>query len=189
MVENKIQPISPPISEQEVDLLKRTFKGNEYLLKILRGLFFGFDIKDEDKQLIKKVFASEELRTAIRRKTFPMLKGNDVPIGQIADFWMGTEMNVLGATRDAIYQVVSQKQKVFEMFTKAFNLLENPFGEKVDLDFTPNLSFDPLQVELLARNLYMKSIETGLSFIKTISEMEETKPAEVQEKRKKDSAK
>lgn len=173
--------------QKEIDLLKRTFKGNEELLKKMRALFFGFYLSEEDKKLIRDTFASEELKVVVRKSIFPILNP-DVPIGQVADFWLGTEQNVFGMMKDTIYQAVHSKQQVLDMLKKAMSLLENPDGEKVNVDFNPTMYLaDDLQVNLLARNLYIRTIETGLNVIKTVSESKEETPAQKEKRLKADS--
>src|SRR5574343_126514 len=185
MAENKV--VSTPVSEKEAELLKRTFSGNEYLLKVLRALFLGFPVSDEDKKLVKDTFVNDELKLALRKKTFPILNLTDTPIGQVADFWIGTEQNILGGSRELIAQVVESKQLVYELLTKAFKLLDNPFGEQPNIDVKLNLIADTYQVSLLARNLFIKTIETGLLFAKLTAEQNTVSSSVSKENKEKDS--
>lgn len=177
-----------PTNEVENSLLKAAFKDNEYLLKVVRSLFFGFSVAQEDKEIVQKTFSNPELRVAVRKKIYPLLS-NEVPIGQVADYWMGTESNIYGASRDTIYQSVTSKQKVLDMLESSIKLLEDPNGEQVDLTYSPNLAIDELQTWLLARNLYIKTVETGLNFIKLIADMKEETEEAKQERLVKDSNK
>ena len=170
-------------NEKEADLLKATFKDNEYLLKVLRSLFFGFDVKEEDKEIIKKF--SPELKEAIRKKIYPLLS-NEVPIGQVADFWMGTEQNVFGQSKDSVFQAIASKTETLNMLNRAMELMNNPDGDKIDLSFKHNL-VDELGINLLSRNLYIRTIETGLNFIKLLAEQKSE--VEVKEKQKLNSNK
>ncbi len=180
--------IPTPISQKEAELLQRTFKGNEPLLKTVRSLFFGFDISKDEKEIIKTVFSSSEVKEAFRKKVYPILS-NDMPIGQVADFWLGSEQNLLGAHKDLITQVVESKQMVKTLLERAFELLNNPYGEKIDLSYEPSRFItDPLQTFLLARNLYIKTVEQGLLFVKLTAEQETKIPEVLKEKRRKDSA-
>lgn len=173
--------------QKEVDLLRRSFKDNEELLKKMRALFFGFPMSEADNKLIRDTFASEELKLVVRKSIFPVLNP-DVPIGQVADFWLGTEQNVFGMTKDTIYQAVNSKQEVLAMLHKAMKLLDNPEGDKVSVDYSPSMfPMDELQVNLLARNLYIRTIETGLNIIKGVAETKEETPAEKAKRLKADS--
>lgn len=176
-------------AEKEIDLLKTVFKDNEPLLKLVRSLFFGFDLSDAEKNMIKTSFANPELREAFRKKTYPLID-KDVPIGHEADFWGGMENQIFGRDQHAIRQAVESKQRVLDMFIKAFNSLENPFGDRVDFGYsTESLMMDPLQIKLLARNLYFKTITTALMMIKTICDQEEETPAQKTKRLAKDSMK
>lgn len=178
-----------PISEREAEVLRTAFKGNEYLLKVMRSLFFSFEVSETDKDLVRSTFKNAELRYAVRKKLYPELS-NDMPIGQVADFWMGTETQVFGAQRDTIYQSIHAKKEVLKMFRKAMYLLENPDGEKISLDYDPDrVALDDLQINLIARNIYLKSVENALYFIKMTAEQEVLSSKQIAEKNKKDSAK
>lgn len=174
--------------EKEIELLRRTFKDNEDLLKKMRALFFGFSLSDEDKKVIKNTFASEELKVLVRKSIFPILNP-DVPIGQVADFWLGTEQNVFGQMKDTIYQAVNSKQDVLDMLKIAMKLLDDPDGEKISLEYKPSMYLeDDLQINLLARNLYIRTIESGLLIIKNIADTKEETPAQKAKRLKADSA-
>jgi hypothetical protein len=78
---------------------------------------------------------------------------------------MGAETQMFGAHKDQIKQSIEVKQLVLSMFTKGFNLLSNPDGEKVSTE----IIVDELGINIIARNLYMKAIDTGLFSILTIA--------------------
>ena len=148
-------------------LLKATFSENEPLLKTLRHLWFGLELSETEKSVIKETFSNKELVEAIRHKVYG-LNHFDTPIGQLSDFWVGVEKQIFGASRDTIEQAVQSKMLVLSMFNKAFDLLSNPDGEKVSVDFVPSM-VDGLQIGLIARNLYMQAIETALISTLTIA--------------------
>lgn len=153
-----------PVSEKELALLKSVFMENDFGLRSIRSLFFGYDITPAENEWIKNTFQNAELREAFRKKIYPLMD-NESPIGQVTDFWLGTETQIFGASRDTIFQAVQTKLLVKSYLEQALSLLSNPDGEKIELA-NPVSDVDPLQVRLLARNLYIKTIETGLLFIK-----------------------
>jgi len=155
-------------SNNDLEIIKATFSENEVLLQSIRKLFFGAEITPDEKANIVHTFSNPEVVEVFRRKVYG-LNNLNTPIGQLSDFWLGAESQIFGASRDTIYQAVNSKQLVLEMFTKAFNLLTNPDGEKVDVTINPSLETDPLGIKIIARNLYMKAIETGLSAMQTIA--------------------
>lgn len=157
-------------SNKDIDLIKATFAENDALLVMVRKLFFGYDLTEDEKKAVKSTFSNPEVVEVFRRKVYSV--GNvQTEIGHINDFWFGAEEQIFGANRDTIYQAIASKELVLSMFTKAFNLLTNLDGEKVDTSFNPVIEADPLGIKLIARNLYMKAVETGLHSMKVIAGM------------------
>jgi hypothetical protein len=159
-------------SGKDIDIIKRVFAENDALLIVIRKLFFGVDISDNEKLSVKDTFKDKDVRDVFQRKVYG-LNNFDTPVGQLSDFWMGVEKQIFGAGRDTIRQTIESKQIVFGMFEKAMKLLENPDGEKVDVSTFPSLITDELQVGLIARNLYMQAIETSLLTLKSIAGMKQ----------------
>jgi len=177
-------------SKIEIDneLLKNTFKGNEYLLKVMRKLFFGFPVKPEDKVLIKTTFVNADLREVVRKK-FYAKPGDEVEIGQIADFWIGIpEDKIVGADLDAITQIIEPRKNFVHMVEIALNLLENPDGKVVDLTYNPDNDTE-LRIGLLSRNKFMNVVEAGLNMIKMVAEMKNLSPDEKEKLTNKNSSK
>ena len=66
------------------------------------------------------------------------------------------------------------------MTKMALALLENPDGLRVDVSYDPQQSLvDDLGVNLLARNQYLRHIESQLLYIKMIADTEEKTPAQI----------
>ena len=175
-------------NNKEIDLIKSAFAENDVLLIAVRKLFFGQEISEDEKKMIKATFVNEDVVNALRRKVYG-LNSFETPIGQLSDFWLGVESQIFGASRDTVYQAVMSKELVLDMFTKGFNLLTNPDGEKVNVDINPMIEADPLGVKIIARNLYMKAIETGLLGVKTIAGMKTESTEEAVKRLKQDSSK
>lgn len=163
------------LPEKEVALLKKTFKDNEMLLKLIRAVLFGFDVTEVERKTVQDIFANKELLLSFRKKIYPELS-KESPIGQITDFWMGTEANIFGASRDTIYQAVQSKQKVLTMLEAGLKSLADSTAPCVDISYNPQSVVDELQISLLARNLYMKSVESGLHIINQIVNHKEKTP-------------
>lgn len=177
-----------PQADKDMEMIKAHFAENDELLHLMRRLFFGDELSKEEKDAIKSTFKNKELIETVRRKVYG-LKNFAIPIGHFTDFWLGTEKQVFGAHRDTIEQVMKSKEIVFQMFDKAFRLLENPDGEKVSVDILMDTAIDPLQINLLARNSYMEAIETSLIMIKTIAGKKDETVEETVKRLQKDSAK
>ena len=175
-------------SNKDIDLIKSVFSENDELLVMLRKLFFGYELTTDEKKVVLSNFSNPETIEVLRRKVYSVNNLN-TPIGQLTDFWLGVESQIFGASRDTIYQAIESKKLVIDMFVKGFNLLTNPDGEKVDTNMSPMIESDPLGIKVIARNLYMKAIETALHSVKVIAGMKTETTEEAVKRLKDDSAK
>ena len=169
MLEQKLSTNQIYTSENDNQLLRKHFKGtgnaDSPLLLSIRSLLLGFPITKSEADVIKTTFKNEDVREAFRRKFFNKLS-TDAPIGKEADFWFGTDVEVRDKCTDTIRQVIESKQLTYEMLQQAMNLLEDPFGAKVDVSFDPKRVDDPLQIRFLARNKYIGTVVNCLVQIK-----------------------
>src|SRR5574343_136048 len=155
-------------SNKDSDLIKSTFGENDELLVMVRKLFFGGKLTAEEKKTVTNTFSNPDVVEVLRRKVYGV-NNFETPIGQLSDFWLGAESQIFGATRDTVYQAIMSKELVLSMFIKGLNLLSNPDGERVSINVLNDIETDPLGVNLIARNLYMKSIESALHAVKVIA--------------------
>jgi len=172
----------------ENELIKRVFKGNEALLKVIRSLFFGIKLSKEQKKIIKETFADANTRNIVRKRFFAKF-GDEAEIGQIADFWISVpEEKLVGASLDQIAQIIEPRKRLLEMFDVSIALLENPDGKQVDLAYDPEED-DELYITLLTRNKYMNAVEAGLNMMKMLAEAKDLTPEEQEAVNKKNSSK
>lgn len=189
MTETK--PTQFPASEQEVALLKATFKENDYLLKVLRSLFLGYEVSKADKDLVRSTFSGKaDLQTAVRKKIYPLYT-DDAPLEYLPDVWTGLQTSIFGQSRDNIYQAVVSKNLLLGYLTVAIKLMENPDGETVDLSYNPDISLvsDPLQTKLLGRIMFINTLQSALNMIKVIANTKDESPTTIAEKKTMDSSK
>lgn len=177
-------------NEEEVDALRTAFKGNEEALKIIRALFLGFEVTDQEKGVIRKLFTDNDLLYKAVRNKFYKEAEKDAPIGQNSDFWAGTERNLVGQPTQTIEQVVKSKLRAKDMIMRSLELLKDPNGPQISIslgEHNLDTSIDPLGITLITRNLYLQAVESGVNFIKLVAETDKEKKSE--EEKKKDSAK
>lgn len=155
------------VNEEEIELLKATFEGNEYLLKSIRALMLNLDISDEDKAFIKKTFSNERIVAIFEKKFYPTLDPTS-DIGTASDVWLGVEGMVFGQTESTIAQAIGYKMKALEMTRQGLDLLVNPDGASVSVSYDGKEE-DKLGINLLARNQYVRHVESQLMFIKMVS--------------------
>lgn len=174
-------PISiSSILDEHAALIKTVFKDNGELLRIMRNLFFSFELSKTEKDNVLKNFGkNSKLIEAVRRKMVPLFSDTiDLPVGVVSDYWLGLESEILGAANNAIYQRVNSKIIVFDMLMVAIDLLKNPDGPKVLFTDKPSLN-DEYQIGLLARSLYIRSVGAGLEMLRQIAQMVEKSPDEL----------
>jgi len=154
-------------SNNDIDLIKATFAENDFLLIAVRKLFFGSKLTEEEQSSINAAFKDPKVLEVLRRKIYPVFNA-ETPVGQISDPWLGVEEQIFGASRDTIIQAVNSKAVAMSMFEQAFKSVYG--GEQVSIEYNPaSIVADELGVNLIARNLYMKGVETGLTGVKMIA--------------------
>lgn len=171
----------PKVSERELEVIRKYFKGNEPLLKSIRALMFGLETSQAEKDLIAATFADNELYQIFERRFYPTLS-KDTPIGQVQDVWLGVEQMVFSQSRDTITQALQYKENALKMTRYALDLLRNPNNTPPEVSFSATQA-DPLAVDLLARNQYIRHIEQQLLFLWVIAEQKVTTPSKPQSDR------
>lgn len=161
---------SQKVNEEDAKTIQKTFK-DESILKSMRVLLLGLDVTDGDKSLVRAIFSDIDVRRIVGKRFLPSLT-RESPIGTANDVWMGVESMVFGAPRDTIEQAVKYKELSIEMTRKGLALLENPDGEPMNVQFIPSEhADDPLQVWLLARNQYVRHVESQIMFLWMIANL------------------
>lgn len=153
-------------NEVDLDVLKKHFADNDRLLQLIRAVFFGFDMSKSEKKEVETAFSDASLVEAFRRKLYPQLS-KDAPIETINDFWLEVERSVLGATPDHIRQHIEYKELLWEMLEQGMKRVQDTSLEPVDISVY-GIGADPLQVKLIARNVYLRAVANALVQIKVV---------------------
>lgn len=179
--------------KEEIKVFKEHFFGQEVLLKSIRSLLIGLEVSDEEKKRIQAVFSNQAVLTMFRHRIY-QLDTDDVPLGSLNDLWMGLDAKLQGASTDAIYQAIKVRTRIIKLFQQIESYLRNPFQEKIDL----KVNFDVIEhsfnlaetaCDIMARNMYIKSVDMVLAVIHSLTKNKEETPEEIVEKIKKDSSK
>lgn len=159
--------------QKDVSLIKATFKDNEALLLQVRALMYGIDLLQDEKEHVKNVFSNPALRDLMQRRFLPdIMQSRNHPLGQIQDIWLGAEQMVFGASAIQIEQAMKYKAKAEEFTRHALTLLVSPDGMKVPFGILP-FEQDSLQIDLMARNMYLRHIDQQLMMLNIIANQEE----------------
>ena len=158
------------VSDSEIALIKKTFAENDDLVIALRALFFGLQLTDSERKIIQSTFDGNDALKRVIRKRFLPTVSRENPIGVVTDVWLGVETQIFGVPQDTIFQAIKSKELVISMVKTALNLMDNIDGEKVNVEYDPNgLLTDPYGLKLLARNQFVRHIETQLSWLYVIA--------------------
>lgn len=158
------------VDEKELDLIQRTFKDNDALLQSMRAVMLNLNPSETDKKSVTDTFADNpELYALVYKRFLPTLS-KDTPIGQASDVWLGAEQMVFGQPESAIYQAIEYKERSIEMTRLALEALLDTGKISVDVVFSARKYLnDPMGINLLTRNQFVRHIESQLLFLKLIA--------------------
>jgi hypothetical protein len=148
---------------------------------ILRNLLLGFELNEEELEIVEKL-NTPELRKLFRKIFIPEL-GKEIPLGQSIDLWMTIQI-------PDMYQVqlqLSARELLIEYLNQALELIKNPNGAKVDLAI--NFISPDTHKLLIARNNFITHIETQLLVMKALAMAQTETPEERSKRLKKNSLK
>ncbi len=125
----------------------------------------------------------------MRRRFLPdVIENRNQSLGAVQDKWFGTESLVFGAPPSHIEQAVKYKEKAIEFTRHALMLLENP--DAIKIPFTvKSFEEDPLQIELLARNMFLRHVNEQLMVLYVIANQKEESEKEKTDREFRNSAK
>lgn len=179
--------------KDEIALFKQHFSDQEGLLKSIRSLLIGQDVSEEEKKRIKAVFSNKDVLNALRHRVY-QLETDDVPLGQMNDLWMGLDARLQGASIDAIFQAIKVRTRLARLFEKIELYLIDPFQEKLDLKVNLDVlehsfNLNETACDIMARNMYIKSVDMVLAIIHSLTQGKDETPEEVLARVRKDSTK
>lgn len=169
---NEQKPVS--LNEEDVKLIKSVC--DEKLLQAVRAVFFGLATQ-EDRELVRGAFKGNKLKDIFSQRFLPTIT-RETPIGQIQDTWLGAESMVFDKAPTTIQQAISYKNAAIRMTRQALTLLDNPDGPAPDIGYDPTTIIDELGIGLLSRNMFVRHIESQLSYLKLIAMQVEETPAQ-----------
>jgi len=185
-------PTKTPVQKtQEQLVFEKYFRENEVLLKSVRSIMLGLPVTKEQKEEVRSTFADEVLYGYIRRRFYPTYKDESAQIGGLVDVYLGVEQMCFNQLPHAIEQAVKYKEISLELTRKGLNLLTDPDSKKdqINLDaYIKSTEEDPLQVNLLGRNIYIRHIDKQLSVLYVVANAERMTQQEVARRLQLDSA-
>jgi hypothetical protein len=178
--------------KEEIKLFKENL-GSEAMLKSVRSLLLGLEISDEQKKQIQAVFSNKTLLDIFRRRVNQRVT-DDADLGSISDYWMQSTDKLIGGSGDIAIQTIKIGAKLINHVKKMEELLQDPFQEPINfgVDFEKidsSVSFSETTCSLVARNLFIRSVDFVLRLILSLVQSPEETPEQTVERLKKDSTK
>lgn len=180
---------STSVADKDNELIKKTFKDQEALLKTVRSLMYGIELLPDEKTNVKGVFSDAALLDMMQRRFLPDIKqSRDLPLGQIQDTWLGAEQMIFGASAMQIEQAMRYKESAIDMTKHALELLRNPDAIAVDYKIS-SYQDDLLQINLMARNMFLRHVDQQLLMLHVIADQKEETAKEAETRNLRNSMK
>lgn len=175
------------VSDEELELLKSAFADDYDFLLVIRNLFFGLDVTQEQAKRVQDTFSGNDKLLQLMRKMFlPELAG-EVPLGQTIDLWLSVEIK--DKHEEEVVSVLESRARLIENLESTLRLLIEPTLKSVDLTINSKKIKDYSKVDVLVRNSFIAHIEQVLMQISILSGKKEETVEQVKERLKKNSSK
>lgn len=169
------------LKDAELELLKSVFAGRDELLLLIRNVFYGFDLSEDERKSVEAAMTPSLLR--LMRKQFLPEFQPDVPIGQNIDMY--AIVDIRGKTKEQIYQEVESTTVKIALIEQGLARLARVDGPKPSLEFSRN----ELETNLAGRNLYLNHVDRQLQTIEVLAGQKTETVEETKARLLKDSAK
>ncbi|MDE2103080.1 MAG: hypothetical protein KGL39_37895 [Patescibacteria group bacterium] len=187
MPKEQLKPSMPFLSEEELGLIKATF--TEGLLLTMRASFLGLPLGEGEKSVLRDTFGNAAVFRIVEKFFYPTLSKTS-PIGQLQDAWLGVESIIFGQSEGTVAQAIGYKQLALEYTRKGLDRLASPSIEAVNVNYDPrSYPNDTLGIMLLARNQYVRHVESQLLTLSMIVQQKEKTADEIKKDRIANSAK
>ena len=163
-------------SEDEINLIKGTFKDNLPLLKSLRKFILQLPLPERDEIILRQQIKGDTLKI-VKKCFLPEIEG-DAPIMQTVDLWL--TLNFGDKQFDLAFYHIQARKKLIEYLEETFNDLEGKKYNKVSFTEMTDGKGKPedIYINLLARNTIAMHVEQQLNQLNVLAnELSETSEA------------
>lgn len=182
----KVSPQAPimkdRLTKEDKDLVGGAFKDEWITLTVIRDLFFGFDLTEWEKSIIRGLAPS--LKKVLAKIFYPVLSKEN-PIGSSVNSDLWSSVHIMEISPDHQVQNIQGRAGLLLKLKQALSLLDNPDGEKIDLTIKEEMTVQ----EFIARNTFINYVEQQLVLLNAMAYSIDETPEEVKERMKKDSSK
>jgi hypothetical protein len=174
-------------SDEELNLIKGTFKNNEELLKSLRKFILQLPLLERDEVLLRNQIKGGIFQV-VKKCFLPEIEG-DAPIMQTVDLWL--TLNFGEKSPDIAFFHIQARGKLIEYFKEVFNDLEGKPYNRIDFKGMTDGKGKPedIYIDLLTRNTIAMHVEQQLSQINILANEEKEIPETLAKKAEQNSSK
>lgn len=177
-------------TDNELDLVKRTFKGNDDLLKAIRKVFLQLPLTPVEQTMIISGLKDKPEVVAILRKTFLPTIDGDAPFNQVVDLWM--TIDVKDKSPELALPHVMAREKLIKYLDQQLNFLGG--NDECNLKLADMTNFegknaDEIYSNLLFRNTLIYHVEQQLTQIEVLSNQIDETSEQTAKRLAKDSSK
>jgi hypothetical protein len=173
-------------SDEELELLRNTFRDNEELLKTARKVLFGLEVSETEVSKLRDVM-TEKLHALFIKDLLPHITGNE-PIGNVFDMWM--TISPEDKSPEAVDILVRSRAEILDLVNRALIRLKKCAAQKRTLkEFGILEDIDEQQAQLIARNKFMATVESVLTKFKVFANADKETLQQMKTKQAKDSTK
>lgn len=171
---------------EEHKVIKLVFQNKEHLLILLRKMFLGFELSNEEKIAAQEILNNKELMQIIERRLNPKVTG-DEHVYNVNDLWL--QLSLREKTKEDAILLMHIVRSVEQFIEKAVAHLKgsDDFYHIDDLRYNEERDDFSNLVAVSARNIVLSSVESTIHAFQTIAEGTAKDKSEAD--KKKDSAK
>lgn len=170
-------------TDEELSLIKETFKDNLPLLKAIRKVFLQLNLTEAEDIMVKKIM-SEDVSKIMYKAFLPTLDG-DAPLGQVIDLMMTVDISNK-FPEEAINHLKARDLSIKYIGERLASIKSNTDGVVLinlkDLDITEDAT--ETYINITARNTIILLVENQLRDLNTLanqaSETEEERETRLQ---------
>lgn len=175
-------------SDDEINLIKATFKDNTALLKMLRKFILQLPFSEKDEVILRQQIKGDTLKV-VKKCFLPEIEG-DAPIMQTVDLWL--TLNFGEKNPDLALLHIRARGILITYLRKIFDDLEGKGkGEQSFSELTAFESGEPeaIYINLMARNTIAMHVEQQLNQLNVLANEEKPTLEELGKKIKQNSTK
>lgn len=178
-------------TDDEIDLIKSTFKDNLALIKAVRKFMLDLDRTEQEDIMLRKTF-KEDVMKVMYKEFLPTLDGN-APLNQVIDLYMTVNIEnknpieavLLFKARETVINYLSQTLNKLAELSRANIENEITLKSLISLEEDVEISF----VKMVARNTIIGHVENRLTDLNTLANQVELTDEEKEKLEEKNSNK